>query len=205
MIEYPNDFNKFVEFVKKELNIEFDIREDELPGNVRGVVYYDDIVSGNAVIYLNKNFDFPNIFDLYFVIAHEGRHIWQIKNNKFNKENYKQRTETEKMQEYNEQEAEIDAHAFAAAAMMKYAGIKPLFEMFEEEYKSKIYQKANIIYNEMLNKKKYKEKNALSANDLAVMTGRSRTAIYKLAKRLGRLPTIEEIVNRPNHRPPKYK
>ncbi len=204
MIEYPNDFNKFVEFIKKELNIEFDIREDELPGNLRGLVYLDDIISGNPVIYFNKNFKYHSQFDMYFVPAHEGRHIWQIKNGKFFKDIYKKNDELS-MQDYNEQEAEMDAHAFATAAMMKYAGIKPLFEMFENEYKEKIYQKADVIYKEMINKKKYKDKNSLSANELAVITGRSRNAIYKLAKKLGRLPTIEEIVNRPNHRPPKYK
>lgn len=40
--------------------------------------------------------------------------------------------------------------------------------------------------------------------ELARLTGKSSTVIYKLAKRLGRLPTIPEINNRKNGRPRKY-
>lgn len=40
--------------------------------------------------------------------------------------------------------------------------------------------------------------------ELARLTGKSRVVIYRLAKRLGRLPTIPEIKNRKNGRPKKY-
>lgn len=40
--------------------------------------------------------------------------------------------------------------------------------------------------------------------ELALKTGRSQVTIYKIAKRLGRIPTIEEIVNRKAGRPRKY-
>lgn len=40
--------------------------------------------------------------------------------------------------------------------------------------------------------------------ELAKKTNRSRTAVYRLAKRLGRLPTIEEVEGRKNGRPVKY-
>lgn len=39
---------------------------------------------------------------------------------------------------------------------------------------------------------------------LARKTGKSRTTIYKLAKRYGRLPTLDEILNRKTGRPRKY-
>lgn len=42
-----------------------------------------------------------------------------------------------------------------------------------------------------------------SVAELAKMTGRSRVTIYKLCKRLKRKPTVEEILNRKNGRPPK--
>jgi predicted transcriptional regulator len=43
-----------------------------------------------------------------------------------------------------------------------------------------------------------------TVEDLARITNRSSAVIYRLAKKLGRLPTIEEIVNRKTGRPPKY-
>ena len=41
--------------------------------------------------------------------------------------------------------------------------------------------------------------------ELAKETGKSKVVIYKLATRLGRLPSKEEVLNRKNGRPPKYK
>lgn len=41
--------------------------------------------------------------------------------------------------------------------------------------------------------------------ELMEQTGRSKAIIYRLAKRLGRLPTVEEVINRPNGRPKKYE
>lgn len=44
-----------------------------------------------------------------------------------------------------------------------------------------------------------------SAKELAKITGRTTTIIYRLTKKLGRLPTVEEIVARKNGRPRKWK
>ena len=44
-----------------------------------------------------------------------------------------------------------------------------------------------------------------SVQDLMKLTGRSKTTIYKLAGKLGRLPTVEEVMNRKNGRPKKYQ
>lgn len=41
--------------------------------------------------------------------------------------------------------------------------------------------------------------------ELAIATGKSKVVVYRLAKKLGRLPSKEEILNRKNGRPPKYK
>lgn len=44
-----------------------------------------------------------------------------------------------------------------------------------------------------------------SVAELAKKTGKSREAIYKIARQLGRLPTEEEVKNwRKPGRPPKY-
>lgn len=40
--------------------------------------------------------------------------------------------------------------------------------------------------------------------ELMEKTGRSKTAIYTLAKKLGRLPTVEEVQNQKKGRPRKY-
>jgi hypothetical protein len=42
-------------------------------------------------------------------------------------------------------------------------------------------------------------------NILAKKTGRSRMAIYNLAKKLGRLPTEEEVLSQKVGRPRKYE
>lgn len=44
-----------------------------------------------------------------------------------------------------------------------------------------------------------------SISELSKITGKSRAAIYNLAKKLGRIPTIEEINNQKVGRPTKYK
>lgn len=44
----------------------------------------------------------------------------------------------------------------------------------------------------------------MTIDELAEKTGKSKVVIYKVAKRLGRIPTIEEIMNRQVGRPRKY-
>ena len=44
----------------------------------------------------------------------------------------------------------------------------------------------------------------MTIQELSKETGRSRVTIYKVAKKLGRLPTKEEVLNRKNGRPRKY-
>lgn len=43
------------------------------------------------------------------------------------------------------------------------------------------------------------------ASDLVKITGRSKVVIYRLARKLGRLPTVEEVMNRKTGRPKKYR
>lgn len=44
-----------------------------------------------------------------------------------------------------------------------------------------------------------------SVKQLAEKTGKSQQVVYVLARRLGRLPTLEEIKNRKHGRPNKFK
>ena len=45
----------------------------------------------------------------------------------------------------------------------------------------------------------------MTIKEIAEITGRSYTCIWRLAKKLGRLPTIKEVQNRKNGRPLKWK
>ena len=45
----------------------------------------------------------------------------------------------------------------------------------------------------------------MTVAELAKITGKSKATVYKYAKRLGRLPTVEELTAPPKMgRPPKY-
>ncbi len=69
-----------------------------------------------------------DIKDIYFSIAHELRHIWQLKyheNEYF--DNYKTASELE-LEAYNLQAPELDANAFALIIMEEMFEISPLFQ-----------------------------------------------------------------------------
>lgn len=44
----------------------------------------------------------------------------------------------------------------------------------------------------------------MTVDELSLKTNRSKVVIYRIAKKLGRLPTYEEVINRKNGRPKKY-
>ncbi|MBO7713957.1 MAG: ImmA/IrrE family metallo-endopeptidase [Methanobrevibacter sp.] len=85
--------------------------------------------------------------DHYFAIAHELRHVWQIRTDK-NKymADYKPVSLCGSIEEYNLQPAEIDANAFAAAVMMDAFGVKPLFENQSEKVKSEIWDRVKCFF-----------------------------------------------------------
>lgn len=76
------------------------------------------------VIYLRKLVE-PDP-DYLFFIAHELRHLWQYQTNeKFYFSKYKQSADCISIEEYNQQIAEVDAHAFAAIIMIEFFDLKP--------------------------------------------------------------------------------
>lgn len=96
------------------------------------------------VLYLKKH-DKPNP-DLFFCIAHELRHIWQLQNDEelyFSE--YKTVDLCSSVEEYNLQIAEIDAHAFASIILIEFFHLKPLFEGLSDTVKSKIYERMEYI------------------------------------------------------------
>lgn len=83
---------------------------------------------------------------MFFAIAHELRHLWQ---NEHKNEMIKQFNEEKlDINKYNDQEAEIDANAFATAIMVAVFNVKPLFYEFDDKIKEKIYEKAKKIVEE---------------------------------------------------------
>ena len=45
----------------------------------------------------------------------------------------------------------------------------------------------------------------MTVNEICEITGKSKCAIYNLARKLGRLPTVEEALTQKVGRPRKYK
>lgn len=77
--------------------------------------------------------------DYLFAIAHELRHIWQIRNDYdlyFSK--YRPADQCASLEEYNLQAAELDANAFAWLVMEDSFHLTPLFHGVPESVKSKI-------------------------------------------------------------------
>ena len=79
-----------------------------------------------STIFLKK-IDKPN-FDYAFSIAHELRHVWQIRSD-FESyfSNYKPVDQCSSVEEYNLQPAEVDANAFAAIVLTDFFHLKPLW------------------------------------------------------------------------------
>lgn len=74
--------------------------------------------------------------DIMFAIAHELRHIWQMKNCPEIFQNYINSTDTD-IEQYNLQSAEIDANAYAMVIMESGFGITPQFKGLSEKVKRK--------------------------------------------------------------------
>ena len=49
------------------------------------------------------------------------------------------------------------------------------------------------------------EEKKMTIAELAAASGKSKTAVYNLAKKLGRLPTLEEVQSVKRGAPVKYK
>lgn len=73
-----------------------------------------------------REIDKPNP-DYLFAIAHELRHMWQIQNDEaYFLSDYKTVDEIG-LEKYNNQIAEVDAHAFASIVMVDFFHLQPQF------------------------------------------------------------------------------
>lgn len=98
-----------------------------------------EIKNGKATVYLKNGLSQP---DKVFTLAHELRHYYQIVNGLVDKAHTVGTVDTKT---YNEQEAEIDANAFAKIIMVNFLGITPLFNGLDEWTKFRIDVRAKEI------------------------------------------------------------
>lgn len=97
-----------------------------------------------TVIYL-KSFEKLNP-DTCFAIAHELRHVWQIRNNySFYFSDYKPSNLCNGLEEYNLQLAEVDANAFAGVIMIGFFHLRPQFNGLPDTVKIEIYKRMEQI------------------------------------------------------------
>lgn len=96
-----------------------------------------------TIVYIKK-YDRLNP-DQFFAIAHELRHIWQMKNEPIFLSDYKPIKLCNSVEEYNLQMAELDANAFAGIVMNELFHLKPLFNAVPESVKSKILERMETI------------------------------------------------------------
>lgn len=96
------------------------------------------VVSNKMIKKINFALDYENVYDAYFAICHELRHVYQIKYNDHIFEKYVEKDTGISTENYNLQEAEIDANAFGSLYMQINFGVKPLFLGYSDKVKGKI-------------------------------------------------------------------
>lgn len=96
------------------------------------------VVSNKTIKKINFALDYENVYDAYFAICHELRHVYQIRYNDQIFEKYVEKDTGISTENYNLQEAEIDANAFGSLYMQVNFGVKPLFLGYSDKVKGKI-------------------------------------------------------------------
>lgn len=86
--------------------------------------------------------------DIFFSIAHELRHVWQIRYHSGILDDYIPSDLSLTVDEYNLQPAEIDANAFGLVIMNTFFGITPRFDGLSAGVKDRIKEQARIIIEE---------------------------------------------------------
>lgn len=133
------DYIQFIEIICDDLEIEKPLVEEVLflhtPTQLAEYIPSDNILK-------YRPGKIP--LDTMFSIAHELRHIWQMKNCPEIFQNYINSTDTD-IEQYNLQSAEIDANAYAMVIMESGFGITPQFKGLSEKVKKKILLRANEI------------------------------------------------------------
>lgn len=133
---------EFITHVCNQLSIRcpnFDYKTSTFPTKTMLAQYESE---GN-IIHIRRTDSTP---DMFFAIAHELRHVWQIRiDEKLYMGSYKNREDCSSIEEYNMQLAEIDANAFAGLMVMEQLNLTPLYEGMSQAVKNKIYSRIKEI------------------------------------------------------------
>lgn len=89
--------------------------------------------------------DYDNIYDIYFAICHEMRHLYQLTYNQDIFKNYIELSDEIDTEKYNLQAAEIDANAFATIFIEQNIGVRPLFLGYSDKVKEKIFERVDEL------------------------------------------------------------
>lgn len=85
----------------------------------------------------------------WLYLSHECRHVWQIQNGKYDKDEYKSSNQTTDLAEYNSQELELDAWAWSVFLVKLKTKFTPIFNgVFPPDIIAKITILANEIEKE---------------------------------------------------------
>lgn len=110
--------------------------EKKTKGNLAVLVL--DSKKNPKEIQISDNYEI--IYDALFAICHEMRHIYQSKYMKGIFKDYVEIGELD-IEEYNLQEAELDANAYAAMVMKREFGVSPQFKGYSERVKKAIWDR----------------------------------------------------------------
>lgn len=124
---------RFINFICRDLNIKKPKKVEF--GRLQTNTMLASYNYKKDVITIKK--DYQDIRDLYFSIAHELRHKYQIDRKMFDFKDYKLSDNID-LKTYNLQPQEIDANAYASLIMMSLFGVKPLFNGLDEDIKKAI-------------------------------------------------------------------
>ena len=84
--------------------------------------------------------------DFFFAIAHELRHIWQMKNDReFYFLDYLPVELLPSVEEYNLQPAEVDANAFAGLVMINFFHVRPLYQGLPDNVRNAIFERIDEL------------------------------------------------------------
>lgn len=103
--------------------------------------------SAGTTIFI-KHSNKPNP-DMMFSIAHELRHIWQIRNHSDLYFSNYQTVENIGTEKYNLQPAEIDANAFASIIMVDFFHLQPQYQGLSDSVISAIKNRIDEIVTEL--------------------------------------------------------
>ena len=86
--------------------------------------------------------------DTYFSIAHELRHIWQMRtDDDYYFADYKPVNLCSSIEQYNLQPTELDANAFSGLIVYEFFGLQPLFNKVPEIVKMRIFSEMEHLKN----------------------------------------------------------